>query len=220
MAVDAVAAAELMGATDTTADIDSVGAEQEATTSDGEHPDAQTAAPGGRWRRARLSRVATAGLVGLCAVAALGVLAGWFVVQEHHDQQAQQHRQLLLEGARQGALNLTTIDFQHADADVKRILDNSIDQFHQEFAQRSAAFADVLKQTKSTSVGTVTDAGLESADAGLESADADQAEVLVAVSVKISNGAGADQQPRAWRMRLSVKEVGDQVKVSNVAFVP
>jgi Mce-associated membrane protein len=71
----------------------------------------------------------------------------------------------------------------------------------------------VVKQAQSKSVGTVT-------AAGLESASADQAEVLVAVSVKTSNAGAADNQPRAWRMRISVQKIGDQAKVSNVEFVP
>jgi len=33
--------------------------------------------------------------------------------------------------------------------------------------------------------------------------------------------AGAPQQdPRAWRMRIDVQRVGEQVKVANVEFVP
>ena len=44
--------------------------------------------------------------------------------------------------------------------------------------------------------------------------------MLVAVTVKSSNVAAADQPPRAWRMRLSVLRVGGNVKVSNVEFVP
>jgi Mce-associated membrane protein len=44
--------------------------------------------------------------------------------------------------------------------------------------------------------------------------------VLVAVTVKASNAVAADQEQRAWRMRISVQKVGEQVKVSNVEFVP
>ena len=72
---------------------------------------------------------------------------------------------------------------------------------------------DVVKQAHSKSVGTVT-------AAGLEAASADQAQVLVAVSVKTSNAGAADNLPRAWRMRISVQKIGNQAKVSNVEFVP
>ena len=66
---------------------------------------------------------------------------------------------------------------------------------------------------KSTTVGTVT-------EAGLESQTADDAQVLVAVTVTTSNAGAPQPDPHAWRMRISVQKVGDQAKVSNVEFVP
>jgi len=74
-------------------------------------------------------------------------------------------------------------------------------------------FVDVVRQTQSKSVGTVT-------EAGVESESGDQAQVLVAVSVKTSNAGAAQQQPRAWRMRISVQKAGASAKVSDVEFVP
>ena len=115
--------------------------------------------------------------------------------------------------ARQGALNLTTIDWQRADADVQRILDSATGEFYDDFAKRSAPFIKVVKEAKSTSTGSITEAGLES-EAG------DSAQVLVAVAVKTSNVGAPDQQPREWRMRIAVQKVGDVMKVSNVEFVP
>jgi Mce-associated membrane protein len=115
--------------------------------------------------------------------------------------------------ARQGALNLTTIDWQHAEADVHRILDGATGEFYDDFAKRSQPFIDVLKQAQAKTVGTIT-------EAGLESETSDSAQALVAVSVQTSNAGEVEQVPRAWRMRINVQKVGDQVKVSNVGFVP
>jgi Mce-associated membrane protein len=70
----------------------------------------------------------------------------------------------------------------------------------------------VVKKAQSKSVGTVT-------EAGLESRSGDEAQVLVAVSVSTTNLGAAEEEPRHWRMRISVKKVGDEAKVSNVAFV-
>jgi hypothetical protein len=72
----------------------------------------------------------------------------------------------LIQADRQGALNLTTIDWQNADRDVQRILNGATGQFHDEFATRSQPFVDVIKQAKSTSVGTIAEAGLESEGSG------------------------------------------------------
>jgi Mce-associated membrane protein len=152
-------------------------------------------------------------LIGLVTIVGLAGLAGWLGYRTHASRQAQDQRNLFLQVGRQGALNLTTIDWQHADTDIRRILDGATGTFHDDFAKRAQPFVDVIKQTKSTTVGTITEAGLES--------DAPRAaQVLVTVSVKTSNAVASEQDPRYWRMRISVQEVGDQAKVSNVEFVP
>jgi Mce-associated membrane protein len=159
------------------------------------------------------SAVRRAMLLGLVMVAALATLVGWlgFHAYQLHQQQARQS--LFLQAARQGALNLTTIDWQRADADVQRILDGATGQFHDDFATRSGPFVELVKKAKSITVGTVT-------EAGLESDTADSAQALVAVTVTTSNAGTAEPNPRAWRLRVFVQKVGDQAKVSNVEFVP
>ena len=152
-------------------------------------------------------------LFGLAVVTALAVLVGWLGFRVHQSQQAQAERSRFVEVARQGALNLTTIDWQHADADVHRILDGATGEFYDDFAHRSQPFIDVVKQAKAKTVGTVT-------EAGLESETTDSAQALVAVSVQTSNAGESEQVPRLWRMRVTVQKVGDRVKVSNVGFVP
>jgi Mce-associated membrane protein len=152
-------------------------------------------------------------LLGLAVVVALAGLVGWFGYRAHQSQQAQAQRSQFIQAARQGALNLTTIDWQRADADVQRILNSATGQFYDDFAKRSQPFIDLVKQAKSISVGTVS-------EAGLESQTADSAQVLVAVSVTTSYDGAPQPDPRGWRMRISVQKVGDQAKVSNVEFVP
>jgi Mce-associated membrane protein len=160
-----------------------------------------------------MSTVRLAMLIGLVTIVGLAGLAGWLGYRTHASRQAQDQRNLFLQVGRQGALNLTTIDWRHADTDIRRILDGATGAFHDDFAKRSQPFVDVIKQTKSTTVGTITEAGLES--------DGPRAaQVLVTVNVKTSNAVASEQDPRYWRMRISVQEVGDQAKVSNVEFVP
>ena len=152
-------------------------------------------------------------LFGVVMVVVLAGLVGWLGFRAHQPQQAQTQRSQFLQVARQGALNLTTIDWQHAEADVHRILDGATGEFYDDFAKRSQPFIEVLKKAQAKTVGTIT-------EAGLESQTADSAQALVAVSVQTSNAGEAEQVPRAWRMRIDVQKVGDQVKVSNVGFVP
>ncbi len=163
--------------------------------------------------RAKRARPRFAILFGLVATVALTLLLCWLGFRVHQSQQAQAQRSQLLQVARQGALNLTTIDWRHADADVRRILDGSTGEFYNDFSKRSQPFIEVLQQAKATTVGTIT-------EAGLQAQTADAAQALVAVSVQTSNAGESDPVPRVWRMRITVQQVGDQVKVSNVGFVP
>jgi Mce-associated membrane protein len=161
----------------------------------------------------RMSHVRLATIAGLVLVLALGGLTGWLGFRAYESHQADEQRKLFLQVGRQGALNLTSIDFQQADADVQRILDSATGTFYDDFQKRAQPFIDVVKQAQSKSVGTI-------AEAGLESETENEAQVLVAVTVKTSNAGAPEQEPRAWRMRITVEKVGDEAKVSNVEFVP
>jgi Mce-associated membrane protein len=159
------------------------------------------------------SPVRLAAILGLIAVVGLAALVSWLGIRAYQSHQIGAQRNLFLQVGRQGAINLTTIDWQHADADIQRILASATSTFYDDFSKRSQPFVDVVKQAQSKSVGTTTEAGLES-----ETDNA--AQVLVSVSVKTSNAGAAEQQPRAWRMRIFVQKVGNEAKVSNVEFVP
>jgi Mce-associated membrane protein len=146
-------------------------------------------------------------------VVALAALVGWMSYQSYRSSAAQHQRELFVQVARQSALNLTTIDWQHADEDVGRILDNATGSFKDDFAVQSQSFLDVVKRSKSTTAGTIS-------EAGVESESGDSAQILVAVTVKTSNAVAPQQEPRSWRLRIGVQNSGQDVKVSNVEFVP
>ena len=194
---------------DTVDEVDEI--DEEGATSEPAADDADSEPKARSKKRMSAQRWAT--LLSLTVIVALSVLVGWLGFRVHQSQKAEVQRSQFLQVARQGALNLTTIDWQHADADVRRILDGATGEFHDDFAKRSQPFIQVVKQAKAATVGTIT-------EAGLESETADTAQALVAVSVQTSNAGQTDQEPRAWRMRIYVQRVGDQVKVSNVGFVP
>lgn len=178
----------------------------DAADSVAEVPEAGTAA------RTLRSPTTLATVLGLVMCVAMTSLVGWLGVRTYQSHQQQQRQALFVQIARQGAVSLTTIDFAHADADIQRILDSATGTFYDDFSKRSQPFVDVVKKAQSKSEGTVT-------EAGLESEQGDTAQVLVAVSVKTSNAGAQEQQPRAWRMRISVQKLGDGAKVSNVEFV-
>ncbi|CDO89568.1 Mce protein [Mycobacterium triplex] len=169
-----------------------------------------------RWRRRvtarRLSRTGAALATGAAILALLTGLTGWLGYTAYQKHQAQAQREQFVQVARQGAVNLTTIDYTQVDSDVQRILDLATGAFRDDFEQRAKPFIEVVKAAQSKSEGTVT-------DAGLESQRGDSAQVLVAVAVK-SRTAGGEEAPREWRMRIEVRSIGDDAKVSNVVFVP
>lgn len=152
-------------------------------------------------------------VAGLVVGVVLAGLVGWlgFRAYEAHHLDAQ--RNLFVRAASQGAANLLTVDYQHADADAQRILDSATGKFYASFARRKQSYIDDAKRTRSQLVATVT-------DAGLESRNGDQGVVLVAATVKSSDPAQTHQEPHFWRIRVTVRQTGDVGKVSDVVFVP
>jgi Mce-associated membrane protein len=173
-------------------------------------PDALEAVdpPPGR-SHVRLTLIAT-----LAVVVALGGLTGWLGFRAKQSLDVERQRQTFLQVGRDGATNLTTLDYQHIDTDVQRILGSATGTFYDDFAKRAPSFTDVVKQIKSTSVGTVIEAGLEPGDSPTA------AHVLVSILVKSQFAGQPAQEPRSLRMRLEVQKVDDQTKVSDVEYVP
>lgn len=163
--------------------------------------------------RTPMSHVKVALIAGTVGVLGLASLAGWLGYRTYESNRAEEQRNVFLQTARQGALNLTTIDWQNAEADVQRILDSATGNFYDDFQQRAEPFVQVVKQAQSKSVGSVSEAGLESAGDS-------EAQALVAVTVQTTNAGAPEPQPRAWRMRISVQQIDGQAKVSKVEFVP
>lgn len=168
--------------------------------------------PAGAPAAAGRSAVRLALSIGVVAVLTLGGLCGWLGYRATGAQHAEQLRARLVQVAKQGAVNLTTIDYARAEADVQRILDSATGGFYDDFKARSAPFIEVVKKVRSKSVGTVT-------EAGLESITGQEGRVLVAVTVKTTSGGTTDEQSRYWRMRLTVVEQGEDVKIAKVDFV-
>ena len=166
-------------------------------------PDVSTARPVTR----------SAGRISVAIVVASAGLLGWLGYQAYQSHQEQLRHNLFLQVARQGALNLTTINYTEAETDVQRIVDSATGTFRDDFTKRSQPFIDVVKQAQSKSQGVITEAAVQSEEAG-------SAQVLVAVTVNTSTAGVAEEQPRAWRMKIAVQKVDDSAKISNVEFVP
>jgi Mce-associated membrane protein len=217
---DAAAQAESVDAEQVTAteqvDVESTAEDIDAEDIDAEDIDAEDDAGHHTKRRVPkwVSSIPSPIAVAVATIVALLGVGGWLGFRLHQDDQVQAQRNLYVQVARQTAINLTTIDYTEVDADIKRVLDSATGAFHDEFQNRSQPFVEVVKKVQSKSEGTIS-------EAGLLSYTKDQAQVLVAIAVKTSMAAAPpDQEPRRWRMRLTVDKTGDSAKVSNVEFVP
>jgi Mce-associated membrane protein len=167
----------------------------------------------GRVRRPTWSTLAAS----LAVLVILGALAGsGYMIKEHRD--AVQQRQRAAEfvaAARQGVVTLTSLDFNNSKQGVQRILENSTGSFKDDFLKMADDFTKVVEQSKVVSQGTVQAAAVE-----LGSMTKDSAVVLVASTSEVTNAAGAKQDPRSYRLIVTVARDGGQLKISKVEFVP
>ncbi len=150
------------------------------------------------------------GIVGLVALVLLTAVLGWRDIQIRRSEHT---RVTMVAAGEAGVLALTTVDYERVDADVQRILDTSTGTFRDDFARRAQSFKDAARKAGSKSVGTVT-------EAGLESVTGDLGRVLVSLIVMTSNRGAPERHPKAWRTRVSVIRDGGTFKVSAVEFIP
>lgn len=194
-------------------DADADDADAEDADADGLDLAEQTDGKDSQLTNQQRSTLRMALLLGMVAVVGVGAMASWLGFRAYSLRQQHEQRETFIQVGRQAAVNLTTIDWQSVDSDIQRILDLSTGSFYDDFSKRAKPFSEIVKKVHSKSVGTVT-------EAGLESVSGNQAQVAVAMSVKSSSADAAEADPRPWRMRIDVEQVDGGVKVSNVVFVP
>lgn len=206
------------------AEADTTEAAEDAETVETEEPPVEAAADAeepvrrrrrlsGRVRRPKWSTLAAS----LAVLVILGALAGsGYMIKKHHDAvQQRQHAAEFVAAARQGVVTLTSLDFNNAKQGVQRILENSTGSFKDDFLKMADDFTKVVEQSKVVSQGSVQAAAVE-----LDSMTKDSAVVLVASTSEVTNAAGAKQDPRNYRLIVTVARDGGQLKISKVEFVP
>jgi Mce-associated membrane protein len=157
-----------------------------------------------------LSRLLTAAAI--LAICGLLGASGWMLWHHHTVLAERQRSAAYTAAARQGVVNLTSLDFNKAKEDVQRVLDSATGEFRDDFQRRADDFASVVKDSKAVTQGSV-------AASAVESMGKDSAVVLVLANERVTNSAGAKDAPRAFRFRVSVVRDGDQLKISKVEFV-
>ena len=83
------------------------------------------------------------------------------------------------------------------------IIDNSTGQFKKDFEDQSADFIKVAQDSK-----VITDVTVNAT--AVESMSQDSAVVMVSATSRVTNSAGAKQEPRAWRLSVNLQRTVDR----------
>lgn len=170
--------------------------------------------PASSRRRVRLPSWSVAWKAAVVVLICVFVAASGYMMWHRHERSERDQRIAnFVAGARQGVVNVTSLDFNKAKEDVQRVIDSSTGQFRDDFQQRAKDFTTVVEQSKVVTQGTVN-------AAAVQSVDGNSALVLVAATSRITNAAGAKDEQRNWRLKVTVTDDGGQYKVSKLEFVP
>jgi Mce-associated membrane protein len=175
-----------------------------------------TEEPAAKRRRLRLPRprlkvvAAVAAILAICALLAASGYMTWFNRQTLAEQRL---RAEFSAAARTNVVTLMSLDYNKANEDVQRIIDSSTGQFKQDFEAQRDNFVQVAVDSKAVTETNVTATAVDSVtdDTGV---------VLVAAASRVTNAAGAKQEPRSWRLAVSLAREGGQIKMARVEFVP
>ena len=167
-----------------------------------------------RKRRLRLPglKAVAAGLVVL-VIAGLLSVTGW-MLWEHRKAADERHQTAEYSAAaRQGVVNLMSMDYTQAKESVQRIIDGSIGKFKNNFQDTSGDLIKALQDSKMITKVTVNDTAVEGMD--------DETATVLVAATSHREGPDApkeDQQPRVWRMVVTLERDGGQIKLSDVEF--
>ncbi|WP_433504834.1 hypothetical protein ACQP04_35695 [Pseudonocardia halophobica] len=154
------------------------------------------------------------GLVSLLVVSVLLLAAAiTAAVFWTHGQAMIDDRENALSAARQSAVNLTTIDYNQAEQDVRRVLEGSTGDFGGLFTQNLDSYVGVVKDGEVVTAGEVT-------AAGLETFDGETAGALVAVRTTVKNKTVPEGEQRFYRLVQQMEKHDGRWLVARVEFVP
>ncbi|MCV7359711.1 hypothetical protein [Mycolicibacterium fluoranthenivorans] len=167
--------------------------------------------PAQRRRRPKSATVLALAAI-LTGVALLA--AGGYLLWGHRVAQREEHRRdEFTAAASQAVITLLSIDSAKAKDNVRQIIDNSTGQFRDDF---QAEAEDFIKTAEASRAVTKATAQVAAVDSMTENS----ATVLVTAATTVSNSAGANQQPRNWRLSVDMVDEGQQIKLAKVEFIP
>jgi Mce-associated membrane protein len=163
-------------------------------------------------RRRRPGAMALAVSAAILLICALAGASGYLLWQHHIAVQRQEAAAEFSAAARQGVVNLMTVDFNNAEKDVQRLLDSSTGKFRDDLKATSGELVDSLAQSKVVTKVTVQ-------SSAVESMSADTGVVLVAARSEAGSTTGSPRPPADWHLAVTLSRDGGQLKMSQVDFV-
>lgn len=162
---------------------------------------------------ARMRAVLTS--LGVLALVLLIVAGGFLYRQRSANTRLDDTRQQVVGVARQEAVNLMSLSYNTASADLNRILSLATGSVAKQFESQRSTINGYLGQAKSTSHGQVT-------SAGLVSLGKDRAVVMVGCDATVSNNessnAGVKSVVKHYRMSMTLQRVHGHWLVSDIGF--
>jgi len=148
------------------------------------------------------------GLVAVCAVG-LGVHSGLSLRDDHRENAG---RTAAVSAAEAEVTGLISVSDKTTTAEIDKLLSGATADFASELKEQSTALRRALQSQKVTSTGSV-------ASAGVVAWAPEKARVLVAAVGKVTNGSSAKATPRAYRLRVDLRNVEGRWLVSDMEFV-
>jgi len=165
-----------------------------------------------RWRGRGLLRPAITTLAISCTFTLLAA-TGYMLWQQRLAAKDQQQETDYVAAAKRDVVTLMSLDFNKVKEDVQHIIDNTTGKFRDEFKAQADNFIAVAKDAK-----VVADVDVHVA--AVESMADDSAVVLVSAVSHVTNSSGAKEEPRPWRLSVSLQREDGRIKMSKVEFVP
>jgi Mce-associated membrane protein len=161
-------------------------------------------------RRFRGRRVAVgAAAVLLCALLGLSGFMAW---KDHGADQTRQREAEAAAVARQGVVNIMSLDFTNAQGDIQRVLDSATGKFKEDFESESEYLIEALESSKVVTEVTVS-------GVAVESSSEDAAVVLVSAKSQASNAQDDRRDPQQFRVAVTLARDSGALKVSQVDFL-
>jgi Mce-associated membrane protein len=197
---------------DVTSDVVTAPTDRDEQDEHDEPPETAEVARDGAATRQRWIELFCAALIVLVLCFA-GTGSGYILWQHHLAARDVQNRAEFISGARQAVLALMSMSFQNAKENAQHVVEESTGQFRDEFAQHLVDFTKDLVQSKVATTATVD-------GAAVQAMKGDSATVLLAASSEVTNSEGAQHEPRAWRLIVTMTRDGGKPKMSKLEFLP